>query len=91
MRVSKRLPTGIHEVLTKLEAKGLDVHLKHDRKKRTTTLSIGNEAGVNAVGQSRCSTRDNFDKAKGTQIAFDRAMHDLSTWVGRDQIKKILK
>jgi len=91
MRVSKRVPTGIHEVLAKLEDKGLDVHIKHDRKKRTTTLSIGQASGVNAVGQSRCSKRDNFDKALGTQIAFNRAMRDLKTWVGRDGIKNILK
>jgi len=90
MRVSKRVPTGIHEVLTKLEDKGLDVHIKHDRKKRSTTFSLS-FGDVSAVGVSKCSPRDNFDKAKGTQIAFDRAMHDLSTWVGRDTIKNILK
>lgn len=90
MRVSKRVPTGIHQVLAKMEDNGADVHIKHDRKKRTTTFVL--ELGaVSAVGVSRCSSKDNFDKAKGTQIAFDRAMHDLSTWVGRDGVKNLLK
>ncbi len=32
-----------------------------------------------AVGIAMCSLKDNFDKAKGRELAFSRAMHQIAT------------
>jgi len=92
MRVSKRVPTGIHEVLAKFEKSNFHVNLNHDTEKGVTTLKIEhNENALRAVGVSHCSPRDNFDRATGTKIAFTRAMQDMRMWIGRDAVKQILK
>lgn len=48
-------------------------------------------ASVNASGYGYCSPRDQFDRVEGTRHAFNRAMHDLSSVIGRAAVKRVLQ
>jgi len=47
-------------------------------------------AVVTAGGRGYCAINDQFDRARGTQAAFNRAVHDMTLIMGRDNVKKIL-
>jgi hypothetical protein len=44
-----------------------------------------------AYGLARCSIKDQFSRARGTQIAFNRAIHNLSYAVGRTEVKHLFR
>jgi len=92
MRVAKRVPTGIQDVVNQLQDNNFHVNINHDMKSRTTTLKIEHNINpLSAVGVSHCAPGDNFDRATGTKIAFTRTMSDLRAYIGREGIKTILK
>jgi hypothetical protein len=92
MKVSKRLPIGIQDIINRFQDMNFHVNLNHDTKVGVTRLKIEhNDKPIRVEGYSFCSDGDNFDRATGTKIAFGRAMRELTTWIGRDAVKAILK
>ncbi len=101
LRVDKRVPQEIHKHIEKLETAGYVVKLWHHRNlwaftnyrrsSHKTIMRAGLPDGRGYIGCAWCSTEDQFDKAKGTQIAFNRMIHSMSKQLGRDTVKQLLE
>lgn len=102
MRVSKKL-VAINKLIERLEKCGFDLEMTHDHYRfyanhnpdlpcdAQTTISIYHPAFKAVfIGQANCSVLDQFDPAKGAQIAFNRAMHHMSRELGREEVKAIV-
>lgn len=95
MQVSKKL-VKIQTVIDRLEDAGFSVHLAHindgdPKHTQYTVVGIDHEESMIAVhGVARCAQGDAFNKVKGTQIAFGRAMRLLSQKVGPEKLRRIL-
>lgn len=104
MKVAKTLPT-IQSKIDKLEAAGFKIRLSHNPRKlgvlnspegRTpysgiTRMTIDSDSLMDtASGEGYCAINDQWCRAKGTQAAFNRAVHDLTLMIGRDNVKSIL-
>lgn len=99
MRVSKKL-AAINQLIERLEECGFELEMTHDHYHfyvndnpcdAQTTVSIYQpDLKVVFVGQANCSVLDQFDPAKGAQIAFNRAMHHMSRELGRAEVKEIV-
>lgn len=42
------------------------------------------------TGESFCSVKDQFDRAVGTRVAFNHALHHLTESIGRREVKRLL-
>jgi len=100
MRVSKKLP-AIQECIDKLEAAGLQVHMKYympDASNSTACTRVVISNHTYAIKNPRkefeglaiCSPKDNFNREEGTKVAFNRALREVSATIGRDAIKELL-
>ena len=103
MKVSHALPV-IQSQIDKLEAAGFKVRLSHAPQLNGTCPSGAPYKGVTAMslekifdgtmvhakGAGYCGLKDQWCRARGTQAAFNRAVHDLSTVMGRAGVKRIL-
>ena len=105
MKVSKSLPE-VQRLVDRLEQHGYKIRLSHDSDRTGvylgesgnhlpyhgyTCISIDHETnGVHVDGGAFCSVNDQFSRAEGTRIAFDRALTEMHDWVGRDELKSIL-
>ena len=98
MNVHKSL-TAIQERIDQLEEAGYHILLQHARYKHYrphpgndlpvighTTMVISREDGIAGMGTTYCSIHDQFDRVKGTQRAFTRAVHDLSKVISRASV-----
>jgi len=98
MFISKRVCPAIRERLEALDNAGFQVQVSHERGlnydedvssvpfQAVTILSIETaEFGV-LEGYAFCSVFDQFDKAKGVEVAFRHLMKVLNAHFGRDQL-----
>lgn len=95
MQVSKKL-VKIQAVIDRLEDTGLYVHLAHinngdPHDTQYTVFDIDNEEStLNIHGIACCAKGDAYNKVKGTQLAFGRAMQLLSQKLGADKVRALL-
>jgi Uri superfamily endonuclease len=94
MQVAKNL-TAIQKHINTLEKKGWHVRLIHDPKSTRSTTMIAERGSHNVtkklyMGHAVCNRKDQFCRATGTRVAFDRMVHYMSSHLGRDAVKKLL-
>ena len=103
MKVSSTLSV-IQSQIDKLEANGFKVRLSHDPRLEgigpggapyvgATTMTLEKDFDgtlLRAKGGGYCGLKDQWCRARGTQAAFNRAVHDLSTLMGRAGVKRLL-
>lgn len=99
MQVHKSLP-AIQSLVTQLEKAGYEIGLQHrvyDEPVLTGTglPAIGHtycfikKHKQSASGFAYCSTKDQFSRPRGTQVAFNRAINNLSAKIGRDEVQRL--
>jgi len=98
MQVSKNL-AAIQNKINSLEKAGFEVILQHYNnleeeeingnliQAETHFVILHREIKVYVTGVAICSKKDSFSKQKGTQIAFNRAVHNLTRTLGREKVK----
>lgn len=94
MQVSKKL-SSIQQVIDKLEKKGYHIRLSHDPTRTRSTLMVIEHGRYRRAkelftGIARCTKDDQFCRSTGTRIAFNRAIHAMSTKLGRQTVKELL-
>lgn len=90
MQVCKNL-AAIQDRINILESHGYHIRLVHEPKTtKTTTMIIDHAAeGAPFYGLSVCNPSDQFSRSIGTRYAFGRAIHDMSSRLGRDVVKAL--
>jgi hypothetical protein len=94
MQVSKNLP-AIQKIIDRLEVKNWQVRLSHDPKNTRTTIMVIEHGRYRTTkdqftGIARCTKDDQFCRAAGTRIAFNRAIHNMSRKLGRLTVKELV-
>lgn len=104
MQVSKHLPHVIQDSINRLEDNGFKLRLHHDpnaegytvtpygrmKPYKGRTVLETDSHGVKVSGEAYCSVHDQYSRATGTHIAFTRFIHELSTAMGRDTVRRLL-
>jgi hypothetical protein len=106
LQVVRKVNPEIRKRIRKLEEAGFELSLHHtiyDEPQESTinhvpirgatALFIGLSTEYAVVGVAECSIKDQFCRARGTEVAFNRAIHELShpERLGRNEVKKILE
>lgn len=91
MQVCKNL-AAIQDRINRLEAADFRVRLVHEPKTtHTTTMIIDHEDATKGpfYGLAVCHKNDQFSRATGTRVAFNRVINDMSHQLGRDVVKAL--
>ena len=106
MKTCKAVAPEIQARLKTLEDAGFTITLRHlqnrvPRHHGSGAISDGETIMVlrapevmgselSALGIAYCSVKDQYSKARGTEVAFNKAIHDLSHQIGRSSVRALM-